>query len=99
MRRGGDQTPPLILLAGHRLHTVRLCRGEEAQHTSAAAQVTTDKKYELLGQDQQALVCFEIHIEQISIRTPKQQAKQASQASKHSKAQQSKQTKQASNQI
>ena len=78
MRRDGDQTPGLILLDGHRLHAVRLRRGEEGQHTSAAELVTTNKKYWILAQDQPALVGWEIHMELISTRA----TKQASQARK-----------------
>ena len=55
MRRDGDDTALLVLLEGHRLHTRGLGRGEEAQHTSAAELVTTDKKYLILGQDRQKI--------------------------------------------
>ena len=43
MRREGYQTPAIVLFDGHRLHTRGLRRGEEAQHTSAAELVTTEK--------------------------------------------------------
>ena len=55
VRRDGDDTAPLVLVEGHRLHTRGLGRGEEAQHTSAAELVTTDKKYLILGQDRQKM--------------------------------------------
>ena len=97
VRRDGDDTAPLVLLVGHRLHTRGLGRGEEAQHTSAAELVTTDKKYLILGQDQPALVCFEIHIELISTRTTKQ-ASQASKPSKQAKQSRAKQANKTSKQ-
>ena len=94
MRRDGYHTPALVLVDGPRLHTRRDRRGEEAEHTSAAELVTTDKKYLILGQDQPALVCFEIHIELISTRTtkPTRQASKPSKQAKQSRAKQANKT-------
>ena len=39
----GYQSPELVLLMRQRLHTGRLWRGEEAQHTSGAPLVATEQ--------------------------------------------------------